>query len=38
MQIRRLRAYRASDERDIHLSNAIRLSISGITAGLRVTG
>jgi len=38
MQIRLLRAYRASDERDIHLSNAIRLSISGITAGLRVTG
>ena len=38
MQIRLLRAYRASDERDVHLSNAIRLSINGIAAGLRVTG
>lgn len=38
MQIRLLRAYRSSDERDVHLSNAIRLSINGIAAGLRVTG
>lgn len=38
LQVRLLRAYRAETERDPHLRNAIRLSINGIAAGLRVTG
>ncbi len=39
LQVRLLKAYRAgSGERDPHLRNAIRLSINGIAAGLRVTG
>jgi phosphoenolpyruvate carboxylase len=37
MQIRLLRAFRAG-EPDVKLTNAIRLSINGIAAGLRVTG
>jgi phosphoenolpyruvate carboxylase len=39
LQVRLLKAYRgATGERDLHLRNAIRLSINGIAAGLRVTG
>lgn len=39
LQVRLLKAQRgARGERDPHLSNAIRLSINGIAAGLRVTG
>ncbi len=38
IQVRLLRAYRATSNADVHLTNAIRLSISGIAAGLRVTG
>jgi phosphoenolpyruvate carboxylase len=39
LQVRLLKAYRTgSGERDPHLRNAIRLSINGIAAGLRVTG
>jgi len=39
LQVRLLKAYRAAiAERDPHLRNAIRLSINGIAAGLRVTG
>jgi len=39
LQVRLLKAYRtATDERDPVLRNAIRLSINGIAAGLRVTG
>jgi phosphoenolpyruvate carboxylase len=38
LQVRLLRAYRAGDKRDVHLGNAIRLSINGVAAGLRVTG
>jgi phosphoenolpyruvate carboxylase len=38
MQIRLLRAFRSSAEPDVKVTNAIRLSISGIAAGLRVTG
>jgi phosphoenolpyruvate carboxylase len=33
-----LREYRARDDRDPALRDAIRLSINGIAAGLRVTG
>ena len=38
IQIRLLRAYRNGSEPDPGLSDAIRLSINGIAAGLRVTG
>ena len=38
LQLRLLRAYRAPGERDPRLRDAIRLSINGIAAGLRVTG
>jgi phosphoenolpyruvate carboxylase len=38
LQLRLLRAYRADPERDPALRDAIRLSINGIAAGLRVTG
>ena len=38
LQLRLLRDYRASAERDPKLRDAIRLSINGIAAGLRVTG
>jgi len=39
LQVRLLKARRAEgSERDPHLTNAIRLSINGIAAGLRVTG
>jgi phosphoenolpyruvate carboxylase len=38
LQLRLLRAYRASAERDPVLRDAIRLSINGVAAGLRVTG
>jgi phosphoenolpyruvate carboxylase len=38
LQIRLLRAYRASDAHDPALRDAIRLSINGVAAGLRVTG
>jgi phosphoenolpyruvate carboxylase len=38
MQIRLLRAFRGTAEPDVKLTNAIRLSITGIAAGLRVTG
>jgi phosphoenolpyruvate carboxylase len=38
LQVRLLRAYRANGKRDVSLGNAIRLSINGVAAGLRVTG
>jgi phosphoenolpyruvate carboxylase len=38
LQLRMLRDYRASKDRDPKLRDAIRLSINGIAAGLRVTG
>jgi phosphoenolpyruvate carboxylase len=38
LQVRLLRAYRARGARDPELHDAIRLSINGIAAGLRVTG
>jgi phosphoenolpyruvate carboxylase len=38
LQIRMLRSYRAQDVRDHRLRDAIRLSINGVAAGLRVTG
>jgi phosphoenolpyruvate carboxylase len=38
MQVRLLRAYRGGGKSDVHLGNAIRLSINGVAAGLRVTG
>jgi phosphoenolpyruvate carboxylase len=38
MQVRLLRAFRATSEPDLKLTNAIKLSINGIAAGLRVTG
>jgi phosphoenolpyruvate carboxylase len=38
MQVRLLRAYRAGGKSDAALANAIRLSINGVAAGLRVTG
>jgi phosphoenolpyruvate carboxylase len=38
MQVRLLRAYRRAGKQDVHLANAIRLSINGVAAGLRVTG
>jgi len=38
MQVRLLRAYRSAGKADVHLGNAIRLSINGVAAGLRVTG
>jgi phosphoenolpyruvate carboxylase len=38
LQLRLLREYRARDDRDPVLRDAIRLSINGIAAGLRVTG
>jgi phosphoenolpyruvate carboxylase len=38
MQVRLLRAYRAGGKTDVPLANAIRLSINGVAAGLRVTG
>ena len=38
MQVRLLRAYRAGGKNDVQLANAIRLSINGVAAGLRVTG
>ncbi len=38
LQVRLLRAYRESPGADVHLTNAIRLSINAIAAGLRVTG
>jgi phosphoenolpyruvate carboxylase len=38
LQVRLLRAYRAGGKTDISLGNAIRLSINGVAAGLRVTG
>ena len=38
MQVRLLRAYRRAGKTDVHLGNAIRLSINGVAAGLRVTG
>ena len=38
LQLRLLRDYRASTDRDPNLRDAIRLSINGIAAGLRVTG
>ncbi len=38
LQVRLLRAYRAGGKTDTALANAIRLSINGVAAGLRVTG
>lgn len=38
LQVRLLRAYRAGGKSDGALANAIRLSINGVAAGLRVTG
>ncbi len=38
LQIRMLRSYRRQDGRDARLRDAIRLSINGVAAGLRVTG
>jgi phosphoenolpyruvate carboxylase len=38
LQVRLLRAYRAAGKGDVPLANAIRLSINGVAAGLRVTG
>ena len=38
LQLRLLRDYRANKDRDPKLRDAIRLSINGIAAGLRVTG
>jgi phosphoenolpyruvate carboxylase len=38
MQVRLLRAYRSTGKNDAVLGNAIRLSINGVAAGLRVTG
>jgi phosphoenolpyruvate carboxylase len=38
LQVRLLRAFRNTAEPDVKLTNAIRLSINGIAAGLRVTG
>lgn len=38
LQIRLIRDFRASARSDAHLRDAIRLSINGIAAGLRVTG
>ena len=38
LQVRLLRAFRDASEPDVKLNNAIRLSINGIAAGLRVTG
>ena len=38
LQIRMLQSYRRQDVRDVRLRDAIRLSINGIAAGLRVTG
>jgi phosphoenolpyruvate carboxylase len=38
LQLRLLRDYRANPDRDPKLRDAIRLSINGIAAGLRVTG
>jgi phosphoenolpyruvate carboxylase len=38
LQLRLLRAYRADEDHDPALRDAIRLSINGIAAGLRVTG
>jgi phosphoenolpyruvate carboxylase len=38
LQVRLLRAYRAGGKKDVALGNAIRLSINGVAAGLRVTG
>jgi phosphoenolpyruvate carboxylase len=38
LQVRLLRAYRAGGKSDVSLANAIRLSINGVAAGLRVTG
>ena len=38
LQVRLLRAYRAGGKTDTALGNAIRLSINGVAAGLRVTG
>jgi phosphoenolpyruvate carboxylase len=38
LQLRLLRAYRAQERSDRALRDAIRLSINGIAAGLRVTG
>jgi phosphoenolpyruvate carboxylase len=38
LQVRLLRAYRAGGKTDTSLGNAIRLSINGVAAGLRVTG
>ena len=38
LQLRLLRDYRANADRDPKLRDAIRLSINGIAAGLRVTG
>ena len=38
LQVRLLRAYRAAGKTDVPLANAIRLSINGVAAGLRVTG
>jgi phosphoenolpyruvate carboxylase len=38
LQIRMLHSYRARDRSDDRLRDAIRLSINGIAAGLRVTG
>ena len=38
MQVRLLRAYRAGGKTDTALADAIRLSINGVAAGLRVTG
>ena len=38
LQVRLLGAYRAAGKNDERLRNAIRLSINGVAAGLRVTG
>ena len=38
LQVRLLRAHRAAGKTDVPLANAIRLSINGVAAGLRVTG
>jgi len=38
LQVRLIRDFRASSRSDGHLRDAIRLSINGIAAGLRVTG
>ncbi len=38
IQVRLLRAFRATNTPDVKLTNAIKLSINGIAAGLRVTG